>query len=106
MLTRFRYRVFTDHLIGEILSKRWTDNAIPFIALILVVAVFGVLTPSMFSLAGLFDLSTQVSDFAIVTMAMTIVVLSGGIDLSIGSIFAICAMTILTALNVYDLPLP
>ena len=29
----WRYNLIPDHLIGEILTKRWTDNAIPFIAL-------------------------------------------------------------------------
>ena len=32
---RLRYNVVPDHLIGEILTKRWTDNAIPFLALVI-----------------------------------------------------------------------
>src|SRR5260221_2720787 len=38
-------------------------------------------------------------------IALTVVVLSGGIDLSISSTFALCALTVLTALNAYHLPL-
>ena len=37
-LQRWRYNFIPDHLIGEILTKRWTDNAIPFLALLLTVA--------------------------------------------------------------------
>lgn len=105
-LTRLRYRFFPDHLIGEILSKRWTDNVVPFLALIVVLAVFGVATPSLFSTAGMYNLSGQISDFCLMAIALTVVVLSGGIDLSISSVFALCALTILTSLNVYHLALP
>ena len=40
-LQAWRYNLVPDHIICEILTKRWTDNAIPFLALMLVVAVFG-----------------------------------------------------------------
>ena len=33
-LQRWRYNLIPDHIIGEILSKRWADNAIPFLALV------------------------------------------------------------------------
>ena len=36
-LTRWRYRYWPDHLLGEILSKRWTETAIPVIVLLIVV---------------------------------------------------------------------
>ena len=32
---RWRYNFIPDHLIGEILSKRWADNAIPFLAMVI-----------------------------------------------------------------------
>jgi ribose transport system permease protein len=104
-LIRLRYRYLPDHLIGELLSKRWADNAVPFLALIVVMVVFGSITPHMFSAGGLYDLSGQASDFCLMALALTVVVLSGGIDLSISSIFALCALTVLTSLNAYHLPL-
>ena len=33
-LQSWRYNLVPDHLVGEILTKRWTDNAIPFLALV------------------------------------------------------------------------
>ncbi len=33
---RFRARYWPDHLLGEILSKRWTETAIPVIVLLIV----------------------------------------------------------------------
>jgi ribose transport system permease protein len=34
VLTQLGYRYFPDHLIGEVLTKRWLDNAIPFLVLL------------------------------------------------------------------------
>ncbi len=104
-LTRLRYRFLPDHMVGEILSKRWADNAIPFVALILVVAVFGILRPSMFSAYGMFDLTGQVAEFGLMAIALTVVAISGGIDLSIGSIFVLSVLAALTCLNVLALPM-
>ena len=33
---RFKSRFWPDHLVGEILSKRWTETAIPVIVLLIV----------------------------------------------------------------------
>lgn len=38
---RWRYRLIPDHVVGEILSKDWIDNAIPVLMLLFVVAFFG-----------------------------------------------------------------
>ena len=35
-ITRWRYRYVPDHLLGEILTKRWVDNAIPLLILLVV----------------------------------------------------------------------
>ena len=35
-LTRLRYRYWPDHLLGEILSKRWTETAIPVVVLAII----------------------------------------------------------------------
>jgi ribose transport system permease protein len=50
-LLRFRYRYWPDHLLGEILSKRWTETAIPVIVLLIVTialsrAIPGFLSPA------------------------------------------------------------
>jgi ribose transport system permease protein len=35
-ITRLRYRYWPDHWLGEILSKRWTETAIPVFVLLIV----------------------------------------------------------------------
>ena len=86
---RLRYNVIPDHLIGEILTKRGTDNAIPFLALVITVAGFGSAISGFFKPQSLTDSTRQLGEFSIVVTGLTIVMLGGGIDLSVGSIFAL-----------------
>src|SRR5262249_49346066 len=102
--TYWRYRLIPDHVLGELLAKRWIDNAIPFFVLVVVVSAFGQVIPDFFSLGSLSALTRQLGEFGLVVIAMVIVMLAGGIDLSVGSNFALANITALALLNVYDLP--
>lgn len=103
-LQRWRYNFVPDHLIGEILTKRWTDSAIPFLALVVTVAAFGTAIPGFFKLQSLSDSTRQLGEFSIVVTGLTIVMLGGGIDLSVGSIFALAAFVAVSSLFIFDLP--
>ena len=103
--TYWRYRLIPDHVVGEILGKRWIDNAIPFIALIVVIVVFGSFIPNFYSVGSLAVQARQLGEFGLVVIAMMIVMLAGGIDLSVGSNFALSNITALALLNVCGLPL-
>ncbi len=105
-LVRLRYRLIPDHLIGEILSKKWIDNAIPLLVLVCVIAIFGSLIPEFFSVGNLRSTSQQYGEFALVCLAMMIVICVGGIDLSVGSNFALGNFLTLALLNLAKLPLP
>lgn len=104
-LTRLRYRFIPDHLIGEILSKKWIDNAIPFTVLVLVILVFGALLPNFWTGGNLSMTARQLGEFALVCLAMTIVIIVGGIDLSVGSNFALGNFLALAFLNLTGWPL-
>ncbi len=91
-LQAWRYNLVPDHIIGEILTKRWTDNAIPFIALVIVVASFGSAIPGFFKLYSLQESTRQLGEFSLVVTGVTVVLLGGGIDLAVGSIFALSAL--------------
>ena len=71
-----RYNFIPDHLIGEILTKRWTDNAIPFLALVVTVAVFGTAIPGFFRPLSLQESTRQLGEFAIVVTGLTVVMLA------------------------------
>src|SRR5258708_40021119 len=91
-LTRLRYRYLPDHLIGELLTKRWIDNAIPFLTLIIVSAAFGHLVPGFFSSSALGDLGRQFAEFGLIVIGLTIVMISVGIDLSVASVFVLSVL--------------
>src|SRR6185295_9404693 len=105
-LTRIRYKYLPDHLIGEILAKRWIDNAVPFLALVALVAVFGVISPGFLSVSSITDLGFQVAEFGLVVLGLSIVLMSGGIDLSVASIFTLAVLASLIGTNVENLSVP
>lgn len=63
-----------------------------FIALIAVVVFFSLAVPSFLSTANLILMAKHVALNAFLAMGMTFVIITGGIDLSVGSIVGLCAM--------------
>ncbi|GEL09161.1 ABC transporter permease subunit [Salisediminibacterium halotolerans] len=61
----------------------------PLIGLLLIVAIVSILNPSFLSPTNLFNLLRQVSVNALIAFGMTYVILTGGIDLSVGSTLAL-----------------
>jgi ribose transport system permease protein len=60
--------------------------------LILLVGLFSILSPSFFTTGNLFNVVRQVSMSGIVAVGMTFVMLTGGIDLSVGSLLSIVSV--------------
>ncbi|WP_158814767.1 SMP-30/gluconolactonase/LRE family protein [Methylocapsa sp. S129] len=105
-LTRWRYRLVPDHVLGEILSKTWIDNAIPFAILLLTLAVFGTLIPGLVTLTGFAALYAELGELIFVVLGMSLVMLAGGIDLSVGSVFALANFLTLLLFNMLGWPIP
>ena len=103
-LQAWRYNLVPDHLIGEILTKRWTDNAIPFLALVITVATFGSVIPGFFQLYSLQESTRQLGEFTLVVIGLTVVMLGGGIDLAVGSIFALSAFSAVATFFILEQP--
>ncbi len=103
-ITRLRYRVLSDRMVGELLSKSWIDSAIPAAVLLATVIAATLFIPDFLSAGNLGDLGRQVAEFGLLGIGLTIVILSGGIDLSIGSRFALTVLVCLVAMNVLGLP--
>lgn len=103
---RLRARYWPDHLLGEILSKRWTETAIPVIVLMIVAIAFSRTIDGFFSPAGLADTARQAGEIGFIVLGMALVVIVGGIDLSVGSMFALCDFCALYCLDVLNWPVP
>jgi|TARA_B100000959_G_scaffold82524_1_gene87804 ribose transport system permease protein len=76
-----------------------------FIALLLLVAFFGVMAENFFTAGTLMAILTQLPALTVVTIGMTLVLISGGIDLSVGSVVALSGGVIGIAFTVFELPL-
>ncbi|MDQ3255163.1 MAG: ABC transporter permease [Acidobacteriota bacterium] len=69
--------------------KRELSAALAFIVLLLAV---GVVAPSFFSIANLRDLALNNAPVLLIATGMTLVILVGEIDISVGSHFAVCSV--------------
>ena len=69
------------------------------IGLLALCAVLWILTPHFLTVSNLLNVAEQTSINAIVAVGMTFVILSGGIDLSVGSIVALSGVVLGTALQ-------
>lgn len=105
-ITRLRYRYWPDHLLGEILSKRWTETAIPVILLLIVGFAFSRSIDNFLSPASLADTARQAGEIGFIALGLALVVIVGGIDLSVGSIFALTDFCALYLLDVAGWPVP
>jgi len=103
---RLKARYWPDHLLGEILSKRWTETAIPVIVLMIVAIALSRAIDNFFSASSLADTARQAGEIGFVVLGQALVVIVGGIDLSVGSMFALCDFCALYFLDVLNWPVP
>ncbi|PTJ70963.1 ABC transporter permease [Mammaliicoccus sciuri] len=65
------------------------EKIIPFIGIILLIVVISIMNSAFLDLSNLLNLLRQVSINGLIAFGMTFVILTGGIDLSVGSILAL-----------------
>ncbi|WP_373084661.1 ABC transporter permease [Sneathiella sp.] len=104
-ITKWRYRFWPDHVLGELLQKQWMETAVPLIVLILTIVFFSSQIDNFISIANLSDIFRQASELGFVVLGMSLVLIVGGIDLSVSSVFAICNLVVLYCINVLGLPI-
>jgi len=69
------------------------------LGLALLVILLSVLTPHFLSVSNLLNVMEQTSINAVIAVGMTFVILSGGIDLSVGSVLALAGVVLASALR-------
>jgi len=74
--------------------------------LFVVCAVTAGLNPQFISRVNLFNLANSIGLFGIFTLGLGIVIITGGIDLSVGSIFALAGVLLAMALTEWHWPWP
>lgn len=71
-------------------SKEWLIGQKSLIALILLIGVVSFINPHFFTVDNMLNILRQTSVNAIIAVGMTLVILTAGIDLSVGSVLALC----------------
>ncbi|WP_412497621.1 ribose ABC transporter permease [Vibrio furnissii] len=74
----------------KLLSKEWLIEQKSLIALLFLIVVVSFLNPNFFTFDNLMNILRQTSVNAIIAVGMTLVILTAGIDLSVGSVLALC----------------
>ncbi|UTT86908.1 ribose ABC transporter permease [Vibrio pelagius] len=74
----------------SLLSKEWLIEQKSLIALIFLIVIVSFLNPNFFTVDNILNILRQTSVNAIIAVGMTLVILTAGIDLSVGSVLALC----------------
>jgi ribose transport system permease protein len=99
-----RFVLSPRRILSDVLSKGWVESAIPFIAFVAMVLGVAIGTNGYVTATNLSNLTQYAADGGLVVLALLVVVAVGGIDLSVGSNFAMSAFTALYAFHILGLP--
>ena len=105
-LLRFWHRNSPQLFLGELLEKRWMEPIVPFTLTIAVFVTFALAIPNYTHWVNLQQLMLNFAEQGIVAIAMAFAVLSGGIDLAVGSVFAMSNFLALYFFQILNWPLP
>src|ERR1700760_44519 len=89
-------------LMSELLLKQWFEPVIPFTVMIGLWLYFALTIPDYATVQNSVSLLRLFSEFGFVALAMGFCLISGGIDLSVGAIFALCNFSALYFLLVRE----
>lgn len=85
--------------VGPTPLSRLTKNLVPLaVGVILVVAV-AVLVPNFFQLSNILNVGRQAAIVGVIAIGVTFVILTAGIDLSVGAILAVSGVTMALLIN-------
>lgn len=79
-------------------------NNIPIVLFIVIFIIFGIMSPRFFSIRNFENIATQASYIGIIAVGMTFVLLTGGIDLSVGANMFLSASAAGLIINEFSLP--
>src|ERR1700733_11813696 len=77
-------------LLSELLLKQWFEPVIPFTVMLGLALTYCLTIPGYASLDNVQSLLRLYAEFGFVALAMAFCLITGGIDLSVGAIFAMC----------------
>ncbi|GAA1017971.1 ABC transporter permease [Acrocarpospora pleiomorpha] len=102
----WRHRFSFQRSLAELLGKRWMEAVVPCLLLVGVLAYFGVTADGFLTLDNASTLSQNFAELGLVALGMTIVLIGGGIDLSVGAVFGVVNGFALIAFRLLGWPVP
>jgi ribose transport system permease protein len=81
-------------VIKQVVVIRRSRVFLAFVGLVLLSLLLSIISPHFFTITNILNVLRQVSIIAIVSVGMTYVIISGGIDLSVGSILALSSVVV------------
>lgn len=97
-------RIALRRTLSDLLSKPWMEGAVP-IALALGLGLgVAVTTPEIIGAGDRTIILASFAEIGLLAFAMTIVMIGGGFDLSVGAMMGLTAITSLILFRVYELP--
>jgi ribose/xylose/arabinose/galactoside ABC-type transport system permease subunit len=91
---------------GQIKPRELLSRSGPLGGLLILCVVMTILSPFFLTFNNLFNVGTQIAVIAILAFGQTFVIVSGGIDLSVGSVLGLAGIMFGWASAVAGLPLP
>jgi ribose transport system permease protein len=90
---------------NTILKRIPTNDIGTLVALVLLCVIMSILSPRFLRVANFVNIFVQISIISIISVGMTFVILTGGIDLSVGSIVAFCGLVLGICMVYLKLPI-
>ncbi len=93
---------------GAFRGPRWLFRHETALAVILVIALIGLgaLNDRFLTLENLLDQGRFIAEIGLIALPMTFVIITGGIDLSVGAIVGLCAIMLGYSWKTFGFPLP
>jgi ribose/xylose/arabinose/galactoside ABC-type transport system permease subunit len=93
-------------LAERVKPREFLSRSGPLWGLVILCIVMTILSPYFLTFNNLFNVGTQIAVIAILALGQTFVIVSGGIDLSVGSVLGLAGIVFGWATAVANLPLP
>lgn len=80
--------------------RNWLERLLPFASVVVLAVALSIASPYFLTVSNLSTVARQISVISIISLGMTVIMVSGGIDLSVGSVMAfagICGTWMLQA---------
>ncbi|PWE56960.1 ABC transporter permease [Metarhizobium album] len=104
LVRRVFWRLAPTRLFADLISKSWMESVIPFVLFVGIFTYLYIANPAFGTIGNLQSISASFSEFAFPAIAVGLTLISGGIDLSVGAIFALVDFAVLFMIGVWGLP--